>query len=54
MAKEAVMAKPWRCRLRLHHWLFLRGADGRQYRECRGCGKQRIDVYKEGPGPSLG
>ena len=52
--KEAAMAKPWRCRLRLHRWQFLRGADGQRYRECRGCGKQRIDVYKEGPGPMWG
>jgi len=52
--KEAAMAKPWRCRLRLHRWQFLRGAEGQRYRECRGCGKQRIDVYKEGPGPMWG
>ena len=54
MHKEAAMAKPWRCRLRLHRWQFLRGADGQRYRECRGCGKQRIDVYEEGPGPMIG
>jgi hypothetical protein len=54
MPEEAAMAKPWRCRLRLHRWQFLRGADGQRYRECRGCGKQRIDVYKEGPGPMWG
>jgi hypothetical protein len=52
--KEAAMAKPWRCRVRLHRWQFLRGAEGQRYRECRGCGKQRIDVYKEGPGPMWG
>jgi hypothetical protein len=52
--KEAAMAKPWRCRLRLHRWQFLRGADGQVYRQCRGCGKQRIDVYNEGPGPMWG
>jgi hypothetical protein len=53
MPKEAAMAKPWRCRLRLHRWQRLRGANGQWYRECRGCGKQRIDIYKEGPRPSL-
>jgi hypothetical protein len=50
--KEATMAKPWRCRVRLHRWQFLRGAEGQRYRECRDCGKQRIDIYKEGPRPS--
>jgi hypothetical protein len=54
MPEEAAMAKPWRCRLRLHRWQFLRGADGQRYRECRACGKQRIDVDKQGPGPMIG
>jgi hypothetical protein len=51
-AQGATMAKPWRCRLRLHRWQRLRGANGQWYRECRSCGKQRIDIYKEGPRPS--
>jgi hypothetical protein len=51
-AKETAMAKPWRCRLRLHRWQRLRGANGQWYRECRGCGKERIDIYKEGPRPT--
>jgi len=45
------MAKPWRCRLRLHRWQRLRGANGQWYRECRGCGKQRIDITRKAPGP---
>jgi hypothetical protein len=52
MPKEAAMAKPWRCRLRLHRWQRLRGANGQWYRECRDCGKERIDIYKEGPRPT--
>jgi hypothetical protein len=52
MRKEAAMAKPWRCRLRLHRWQRLRSADGQWYRECRGCGKQHINVYKEGAKPT--
>ena len=51
-AKEATMTTPWRCRLRLHRWQRLRNPQGGWYRECRGCGKQRIDIYKEGPRPS--
>jgi hypothetical protein len=27
------------------------GANGQWYRECRGCGEERIDIYKEAPGP---
>ncbi len=42
MPKEAAMAKPWRCRLRLHRWQRLRNPQGGWYRECRGCGKQRV------------
>jgi hypothetical protein len=45
------MAKPWRCRLRLHRWQRLRGPDGQWYRECRDCGTQLINRYKEGPRP---
>jgi hypothetical protein len=41
MAKEAAMAKPWRCRLGLHRWQRLRNPEGGWYRECRECGKQR-------------
>ena len=29
---EPAMAKPWRCRLRLHRWQRLRGPDGSRYR----------------------
>jgi hypothetical protein len=46
------MATPWRCRVRLHRWQRIRGPDGQWYRECLGCGAQRIDRYKEGPPPT--
>jgi len=36
------MGKPWRCRLRLHRWQRLRNPQGSWYRECLGCGKQRV------------
>jgi hypothetical protein len=45
------MDKSWRCRLRLHRWQRLRGPDGQWYRECRDCGTELIDRYKEGPRP---
>jgi len=48
--KEAAMAKPWRCRLRLHRWQRLRNPEGGWYRECRGCGRQRHGIG----GPSAG
>jgi len=48
-AKEATMATPWRCRLRLHYWQRLRNPQGGWYRECRGCGTQR-DGYGGGVG----
>jgi hypothetical protein len=38
MAKEATMAKPWRCRLRLHRWHIQKDYQGKPYRECRDCG----------------
>jgi hypothetical protein len=41
MPKEATMAKPWRCRLRIHRWQRLRNPEGGWYRECLGCGQQR-------------
>ena len=41
-SKEATMAAPWRCRLRLHRWQRLRNPEGGWYRECLGCGKQRF------------
>ena len=44
LAKEATMAKPWRCRLLLHHWQRLRNPEGGWYRECRGCGTQRSGI----------
>jgi hypothetical protein len=46
------MAKSWRCRIRLHRWQRIRGTDGQWYRECRDCGRQLIDRYKEGPPPT--
>ena len=52
MPEEAAMAKAWRCRLRLHRWQRIRGPDGQWYRECRDCGTQLIDRYKEGPPPT--
>jgi hypothetical protein len=58
MPKEAAMAKPWRCRLRLHRWQRLRNPQGGWYRECRRCGTQRDedsggDIFhdKRGIGP---
>jgi hypothetical protein len=51
MAKEAAMAKPWRCRLGLHRWQRLRGPDGSRYRECRSCGKQQDLSGTGGPPP---
>jgi hypothetical protein len=44
LRKEATMAKPWRCRLHLHHWQRLRNPEGGWYRECRGCGTQRSGI----------
>ena len=41
LPKEATMAKPWRCRIRLHRYQRLRNPEGGWYRECRECGKQR-------------
>jgi hypothetical protein len=52
MPEEAAMAKSWRCRLRLHRWQRIRGPDGQWYRECRDCGTQLIDRYREGPPPT--
>jgi hypothetical protein len=49
--KEAAMAKPWRCRLRLHRWQRLRGPDGSRYRECRDCGTQQDLSGTGGPPP---
>ena len=42
MPKETTMAKPWRCRIGRHRWQRLRNPEGGWYRECRGCGKQRL------------
>lgn len=52
MPEEAAMAKPWRCRLRLHRLQRIRSPDGQWYRECRDCGTELIDRYKEGPPPT--
>ena len=35
------MAKPWRCRLRLHRWQRLRNPEDGWFRECRDCGTQK-------------
>jgi hypothetical protein len=48
----ATMTTPWRCGLRLHASSACAAPDGQWYRECRSCGKQRINIYKEGPRPS--
>jgi hypothetical protein len=42
--EEATMAKPWLCRIGKHRWQRLRNPEGGWYRECRGCGKQRIST----------
>ena len=36
--KEATMAKPLRCRLRLHRWRIEKDYQGQRYRECIRCG----------------
>ena len=41
LPKEADMAKPWRCRIRLHRWQRLRNPEGGWFRECRDCGTQK-------------
>ena len=40
--KEVTMAKPFLCRIGRHRWQRLRNPEGGWYRECRGCGKQRV------------
>ena len=47
MPEEAVMAKFWRCRVRLHRWQRMRGPDGQWYRECRDCGTQLMESGQE-------
>ena len=47
--KEAGMAKPWRCRLRIHRWQRLRNPPGGWYRECLECGKQDDTSSRGGP-----
>lgn len=53
LRKEAEMAKPWRCRLRLHRWQRLYGPQGRWYYECVKCGTQQ-DRGSMGPPNSFG
>lgn len=53
LRKEAEMAKPWRCRLRLHRWQRLYGPQGRWYYECVKCGTQQ-DRDSMGPPNSFG
>jgi hypothetical protein len=43
-SKEATMAKPWRCRLGRHRWQRIRNPEGGWFRECQGCGKQRVST----------
>jgi hypothetical protein len=38
ISKEATMAKPLRCRLRLHRWRIEKDYQGQRYRECVRCG----------------
>jgi hypothetical protein len=49
MPKEAAMAKPWRCRVRIHRWQRLRNPQGGWYRECLECGKQDDTSSRGGP-----
>jgi hypothetical protein len=42
LRKEAAMAKPFLCCIGRHRWQRLRNPEGGWYRECRGCGKQRV------------
>jgi hypothetical protein len=49
MAKEAAMAKPLHCRIRIHRWQRLRNPQGGWYRECRDCGKQDDFMNRGGP-----
>ena len=51
--KEADMARPWRCRVRLHRWQRLHNPHGGWYRECRECGKQD-DFTHRGPPNTIG
>jgi len=53
LRKEAAMAKPVRCRLRLHRWQRLRNPQGGWYRECRDCGKQD-EFTRRGPADTIG
>jgi len=41
LPEEAAMAN-WRCRIGIHRWKRLRNPEGGWYRECVGCGKQRV------------
>jgi hypothetical protein len=43
------MAKPWLCRIGRHRWQRRRNPEGGWYRECRGCGKQRVSSGTGGP-----
>jgi hypothetical protein len=52
-SKEAAMAKPWRCRLRLHRWQRLHNPQGGWYYECVKCGTQQ-DRGSMGPPNTIG
>jgi hypothetical protein len=52
LRKEATMAKPWRCRLHLHHWRIESDYQGQRYRECTRCGAiSGASMYPPGGGP---
>ena len=50
-AKEATMAKPWRCRIGRHRWQRLRNPEGGWYRECRRFGEKMADPLPKGDVP---
>ena len=53
LRKEAAMAKPLRCRLRLHRWQRLRNPQGGWYYQCVKCGAQQ-DRGSMGPPNTIG
>ena len=52
-AKEATMAKPWRCRIGRHRWQRLRNPQGGWYYQCVKCGAQQ-DRGSMGPPNTIG
>jgi hypothetical protein len=52
LAKEATMAKPWRCRLHLHRWRIEKDYQGQRYRGCIRCGAvSSASMYPPGGSP---